>query len=505
MFDAVMAVSADLDLPEVLSRVVRSACELVGARYGALDVLAPDGESVADFITHGVPTKDRAAIGDLSMRQGVLGVPIRIHRQVFGNLYLADKQGAMEFSGQDKEILTALAAAAAMAIDNARQYERSRWQRRWLETTADLTQLLLEGGDEVSAADLLAARVREFSEAATVVVALSEPGRGLRVTSVRHGGRAARVGAAGPVLGATTDPGGWGDLMAAREPLLVLSRPGAAHQDLAAEVCSLVPGAAPGPVVLLPITAADDDIGLLAVAWDVDAEARAAELLPLLAALAQQVGLALVASRGERARSLLELLEDRDRIARDMHDHVIQRLFATGLSLQSAARLAQHPTVRARLDEAVDALDEAIKDIRRTIFELHRYRATSQLAAEITTLVRSSSESLGFMPELTITGPLDQLPNDLQADVGAVVRESLANVARHAHATRVTVQVSSDEAVCVSVSDDGVGTPSDIARSGLDNLTKRAAFHGGSLVLRPVDPHGTTLTWTVPHAPHRGG
>jgi signal transduction histidine kinase len=178
-----------------------------------------------------------------------------------------------------------------------------------------------------------------------------------------------------------------------------------------------------------------------------------------------------------------------------MHDHVIQRLFATGLSLQAAARTAEHVTVRARLDEAVDDLDAAIKDIRRTIFELSRAKATPVLREEITDLVGASTTALGFTPDLTIDGSLEGLPADLEADVVAVVREGLANVARHAQASSASVRITSDGMIQVEVVDDGVGVPPTAVHSGLANLRKRAESHGGSLILRPRTPQGTALLW----------
>jgi signal transduction histidine kinase len=252
-----------------------------------------------------------------------------------------------------------------------------------------------------------------------------------------------------------------------------------------------------GPTALMPITVGDDEIGVLAVAWAMDAEAFVEDVMPPLEALAQQMGLGLVAARSQQDRSRLALLEDRDRIARDMHDHVIQRLFATGLSLQAAGRLANHPTVRTRLDEAVDDLDAAIKDIRHTIFELHRARPTRELPEEIAELVRASTETLGFAPDLTIDGALDDLTADLEADLVAVVREGLANVARHAQASSVGVGVrlTSEGTIQVEVADDGVGVASTVVHSGLDNLRKRAEARGGSLTLRQRTPHGTALVW----------
>jgi len=288
----------------------------------------------------------------------------------------------------------------------------------------------------------------------------------------------------------------------AHEPVLLLTRPGDLILDgLTTDVRALGAEDPFGPTALMPITVGDDEIGVLAVAWAVDAETFVQDVVPPLAALAQQMGLGLVASRSQLDRSRLALLEDRDRIARDMHDHVIQRLFATGLSLQAAGRLANHPTVRSRLDEAVDDLDAAIKDIRHTIFELHREQPMRELPAEIADLVRASTETLGFAPELTIHGALDELTAGLEADLVAVVRECLANVARHAQASSVSVVVSigvrvtGEGTIQVEVSDDGVGIAPSAVQSGLDNLRKRAQARGGSLTLRQRTPHGTALVW----------
>jgi len=284
--------------------------------------------------------------------------------------------------------------------------------------------------------------------------------------------------------------------VASREPVLLLTRPGDPTVDgLTNDVRALGASDPDGPTALLPITVGDDEIGVLAVAWAAAAETFVGDVVPLLAALAQQMGLALVAVRGQQDRSRVALLEDRDRIARDMHDHVIQRLFATGLSLQSTSRLAEHPTVRTRLDEAVDNLDAAIKDIRQTIFELHRAKPTRELREEIAELVRASTQTLGFVPELTIHGRLDSLTAELEADLVAVVREGLANVVRHAKASSASVRITIDGSIQIEVADDGVGVSPAAVHSGLANLRERAQSHGGSLSLRARTPRGTALVW----------
>lgn len=540
LLDAVLAVSADLDLAEVLSRIVRCACELVDARYGALGVLGADGEHLVDFVSHGLSQEEQKAIGDpprghgvlgLLIRQprprrlrdvaahpdsygfppnhpvmhGFLGVPIRIRDEVFGNLYLTEKQGDTEkeggtdFTADDEAILVALAAAAGIAIDNARLYERSRRLRRWLETTAEVTQLLLEGMDEASAMGFLAKRTRELSEAQLAMVALYDEVGDLVIRAVDGGEPSGAAKRPGAVLGTVLHKGYWRELIAEHESVLLLTRLGDSTTDgLSADVRELGDVDPHGPTALVPITVGDDEVGVIGVAWAADAETYVGNVVPLLAALAQEMGLTLAAARGQQDRSRLALLEDRDRIARDMHDHVIQRLFATGLSLQAAARMAESSSVSRRLDEAVDDLDAAIKDIRHTIFELHRPTPFRALREEIVELVRVCAKTLGFAPSLTIEGSLDGLAADFEADLIAVVREGLSNVARHAQASSASVRVTSADTVQVEVADDGVGVAPTGVRSGLANLRKRAESHGGSLTLKARTPRGTTLVWEAP-------
>jgi signal transduction histidine kinase len=195
----------------------------------------------------------------------------------------------------------------------------------------------------------------------------------------------------------------------------------------------------------------------------------------------------------------MALLDDRDRIARDMHDHVIQRLFATGLSLQSAGRLATHPVVQPRIEDAVDDIDAAIKEIRQAIYQLHRPLRPAETSERLETLAESFTEALGFSPSLKMDGPVDALAPVITADVLAVVREGLANAAKHADAGRLDVRVTvDDEAVRVVVSDDGRGVDPKQARGGLVNLAERAATRGGTFEILPADPNGTVLQWIIP-------
>jgi signal transduction histidine kinase len=532
LLDAVVAVSADLELSEVLGRIVQSACSLVDAKYGALGVLASQGEHLVEFITRGVTDDERGAIGDLPRGHGILGLlirdpqprrlrdlsghpdsfgfppnhppmrsflgaPVRIRDEVFGNLYMAEKQGAEEFTAEDEAMLVALAAAAGVAIDNARLYDRSQRQRHWSEAVGELTQTLLESEDEDAALDLMAAQAGRLTHAAMATVALYDAADRLVVRAV-YATATPTVQEPPPdvSVGTTLEGPSWDGVRDARQSLLLVSPPGEpVTQELALDVRRLGGMEPHGPTALLPLALGSGNAGVLAVAWTADLETLASEMMAPLTDFAQQAGLALIAARAQRDRSRMALLEDRDRIARDMHDHVIQRLFATGLSLQSAARLAQHPTVRVRLDDAVDDLDSAIKDIRHTIFELHRPLPTGDLRSEVEFLVDSFTESLGFAPELQIEGRLSGLSSSMEADLIAVVREGLANVARHAQASAVCVRIVADKDLSVELSDDGIGIEPGSARSGLVNLGTRAVARSGTFDLQRIEPRGTRLSW----------
>jgi signal transduction histidine kinase len=193
------------------------------------------------------------------------------------------------------------------------------------------------------------------------------------------------------------------------------------------------------------------------------------------------------------------VLEDRERIARDLHDVVIQRLFATGLQLQSAAPMNARPEVAKRINAAVDDLDATIRDIRRTIFEL-RTPMSAALRTEIREAVEVAAESLGYRPGLELTGPIDSaVPDAVRPDLTAVLREALSNAVRHAHADRVTVSVRVDAGrVALTVTDNGVGCDPAAARGGLVNLRERAERHGGEFEVRRAEPRGTELRWRVP-------
>ncbi|GAB3050210.1 two-component system sensor histidine kinase [Intrasporangium mesophilum] len=536
LLDAVTAVSADLELSEVLGRIVRTSCALVNARYGALGVLSPDGEHLVEFVTHGVSAEERELIGDPPRGHGVLGLlisdprprrladitahpdsygfpphhphmtsflgtPILIRNEVFGNLYLAERQGGHGFTAADESILVALAAAAGVAIENARLYERAQRQRRWAEATGTLTQSLLEGDDEDRALRLMVELVCGLTGSAMCAVALRDEAGYVSV-------RATHL-AAGEPAGPRERPDDWpmldgqhwAEVFGASQDLLLLPGPDTRGSSAVVSAVASIAGLdAAGPVAIVPIPVGVGDIGFLLLAWSPEkAEAEAAsDAMADLAAFAQQAGLALTAARAQHDRALVAMLEDRDRIARDMHDHVIQRLFATGLSLQSAGRLAVHPLVQQRLDEAVDSLDDAIKDIRSTIFDLHANAGAPVDPVDIEGIVRSYADSLGFEPRLELTGDVTALEESLQDDVAAVIREGLSNMSRHARAGTGCVRLTCGPTVLIEIIDDGVGIGAGGRSSGLANLERRATSRSGSFTVAAALPTGTRLTWSVP-------
>ena len=536
LLDAVVAVSADLDLAEVLTRIVASATSLVDARYGALGVLSTDSEHLVEFVTHGVSHEQRELIGDLPRGHGILGllirdpqprrladisthpdsygfpphhppmhtflgVPIRIRDEVYGNLYMADKHGGGEFTAEDESVLVALAAAAGVAIDNARLYDLGRRQQEWIEAVGEVSQMLLEREDEEAATALIAEHARRLSAGSCAILALADEINTLVVREVCHiGATPDEVRGSTAYVGTTFTGTLWAEARRFRQPT-VLAADDAATEGLRADVCRVAGVLDDSPLAVLPLAPGRGDLGVLVVTWDPQAEAKPNESMQALTEYAQQAGLALLAGRAHRDRARMVLVDDRDRIARDMHDHVIQRLFATGLSLQAASRMTDHPMVQTRLDEAVDDLDAAIKEIRHAIFQLHEPVVAKSADDELLGLVASFSDSLGFEAQMSLEGTMAVLSASLRSDVLAVVREGLSNVTRHAAAGRAGVSVEIGGMVTVLVFDDGVGLDPAMASSGLVNLRERAVAASGDFAIRPAEPTGTRLRWRAPVVP----
>ncbi|UXY31852.1 sensor histidine kinase [Streptomyces sp. HUAS TT20] len=528
LLDAVLAIGSDLDLDVVLRRITESAVSVVDARYGALGVLGEE-DRIKQFITVGMDEDTIGAIGSYPHGQGILGLlirepeplrlaelgrhpdsvgfpaghppmttflgaPVRVRDQVFGNLYLTDKRGGAEFDDDDEAVLRTLAAAAGVAIDNARLYEDSRRREQWLTASSELTRSLLSGTDPVQVLHQVASTVRALAEADLVTLAVPLDG-GELVIEAADGECAERV--RGLVLPTTTLAA---KVYQSNERITsdALSQEAQAGGGSAAQIDL-------GPGFLLPLGGGEHVRGVLQVANLPGGGEFSDATMTMISGFADQAALALEVADHRREAEHLLVLSDRDRIARDLHDLAIQRLFASGLTLNSVlGLLSDRPKVAERVQRVVDDLDDTIKTVRGTIYALRERDRTGGrggLRAQLLAETDQAAAVLGFTPALRMTGLLDtDVPAGHAEQLLAVLRETLSNAARHAHATAVEVTAETDgRRLCLRVADNGRGLdPTVTRRSGLDNLSQRADALGGGFTLTPNEPAGTVAEWTVP-------
>ncbi len=483
LFEAVVAVGTNLDIEVVLRGIVEAAVKLVDASYGAMGVIG-EGNRLAEFIPVGLTEEEIAAIhhwpegrgllgalisdpkplriADLSQHplssgfppghppmRSFLGVPIRVRDEVYGNLYLTQKKGGGEFDEDDETLLVALAAAAGVAIENARLYDEARRQQRWMTASAEVTRMLLSAADLTEALELITRLSLEMSDADLVVLALPTPDRA--ALQVEHAaGRDARE-ALGVVLPAESSASGQvlasGELMAFDdfkhdERVSAAAR---AHMNL-------------GPAVVLPLGEAGNVRGVLTAGRVPGSMPLPAAGVDMLRTFATQAAIALELAEHRQQAERVAVFEDRDRIARDLHDLVIQRLYATGMSLQGTVSLIAAPEAAGRVSRAVDALDETIIEIRSSIFALQGRRdiGVPGLRARVLAIADEMTAMLGFPPTLQLDGRLDDdVPEETAEHLLSALREALSNVARHAHATQVDVVVRAAGELSLAVADDG--------------------------------------------------
>ncbi|WP_092627208.1 GAF domain-containing protein [Actinopolyspora mzabensis] len=525
LLEAILAVSSELELDTTLRRIVQAATGVVGAKYGALGVLNPDGDGLAEFIYEGIDEETRHRIGELPRGRGLLGllidhpepvrltelsqhpqsvgfptnhprmrsflgVPIRLRNEVFGNLYLTEKIGDDAFTEADETMVSALAAAAGIAVENARLYEQARLRQRWQEATSEIRAALLAASDPAEALDLIADRAHEISGADCTFLALpgepDVPSEEVDRLTISVSAGAMGLGLVGREIPVSTSP--CGAVFRERLPRHVSTL------DLGAETASF------GPALILPLRSSSETVsGVLVVARNPGATSFDSEQLRLVAGFTDQAALALRLADDQHRLRELEVLGDRDRIARDLHDHVIQRLFAIGLSLQNTQGRTTDFEVGQRLSTTTTELQQVVNDIRDTIFDLRNStRHGSELRTRLNEIVSESIAETGLEAKVHMSGPLSAVPEELAEQAEAVIREALSNTVRHADASSVAVTVSVTDELTVTVVDDGSGIPAGVTRSGLDNLAQRARRVEGTMEATPLPGGGTRLSWSAP-------
>ena len=472
LLGVIVGISSDLELDATLDRIVTAAMELTRAKYGALAVRGAD-HSLTSFLHHGMPTEAEQSIGQLPVGKGILGVPlehtlalrldeladhpaaagfppdhppmhaflgvpINVRGKVFGSLYLTHGEPGITFSASDELAARLLASAAAVAIDNAQLFERVRATARWTEASRELTTALLSDPDA-------------------------------------------------PPL----------QLIAAQ--LLTLTG-GASAATLPPDDVPDTPGGLPmvaGSSLVVPLRAQDTLFGAIVVEGGAGATFDAA-VLELATNFGSHAALAMSAAAARARDSELTLLADRERIAHDLHDHVIQRLFAAGLDLQGSIARSREPEVNQRLARTVDELQTTIETIRSTIFALQSPRP-DDLRVRLQRLLTELSADHDVVTTFRTSGPLSAVSDRIAEQAEAVATEAISNALRHASAAHLTVAVSVADDFVLDVGDDGVGISADnVRRSGLANMTHRAELLGGRCDVTRPEGGGTRVRWSVP-------
>src|SRR5664279_4325540 len=527
LLEANLTITGNLTLPSALRRITESACELTDARYGALTVTGPDQQ--VEFIHVGIDADGAQAIGHFPKGIGLLGalvaepqvirledvradprsvgfpeghpamrtflgVAIRVWGTVVGSLYVCERAEGRPFTGTDEAVIIALATTAGVAIVNARLFEESRSRQQYLAASGEITRQLLSGEGE-EPLRVIARLVLDISDADVVTVVLPTPDPGRLMVEVAVGKGAAQ-------LTALTFPGddslagqalrtGESEIMnridAREDP------PPPMHLGTAIDV---------GAAMVVPLAAFGRTRGALTVARRAGRPGFTSADLEMVTTFANHASVALELDDARTDQQRMMVLEDRHRIARDLHDHVIQRLFAIGLSVQSVAATMPSDTQANQLESSVRDIDATIRQIRTSIFELTGplLREPDTLRSRVLHIVDENEPALGCRPELSFAGPVDFAADEATtADIVAVFREALANVARHARASAVAVEFSATLGEFIlDVIDNGVGMQQMTRRSGLTNLRERAEHYGGSLDIRTPPSGGTHFRWSIP-------
>lgn len=522
-------IGADLgDIDATLHRIVASARELTSAPYGALALRDADGD-LLEFVHEGVDADTVRRIGHLPAGKGVLSlslldapalrlrdltthpasvgfpehhppmrsflaVPITIRGTVLGNLYLTHDDPAREFSESDEVAARALAFAAAVTIDNARRFERERLSLKWMAASREITTALLSTtGPHRRPLQLIAERARMLTEAEQAIVLvpadadLPDDEINTLVVSAAVGIHADEViGQEVPVDESTS-----GEVFRTGRPLITESfrYPIQAFTDVGQR-----------PAIVMPLRADDQVAGVIAIARGANQPPFDESYLELVSDFATHATIALVLASARDDARQLSILAERERIAHDLHDHVIQRLFAAGMDLQGTLARTRSSEVAQRLNRTLDDLQTIIEEIRSTIFQLKSpLGRDGDFRQTIQRVVADLTEGRDIVTTMRIQGPMTAVGGELAEHAEAVTTEAVSNALRHSGASRLTVEISVADMFVLDVSDNGCGIPEDNSRSsGLANMRHRAERLGGSCEITTPPDGGTRVHWAAP-------
>ena len=524
---AMRAVVEQPDLPTVLQRIVDAALELVDAEYGALGVIDPARGGLEQFIFEGISPALAKRIGNLPEGHGMLGaliddprpirlahlsddgrhsgfpnhhpqmdsflgVPIRIHGEVFGNLYLTNQRRTGTFSKEDQQLLASLAATAGFAIENARLSAETQRRQRWSEVNAEVLATLLSA-DQRDPIALIADRVLEVANAAHVRVVVPTGDADQLSIRIARGINAEIEGTVIEAAGSLA-----GSVLEGMNPRLIDDGSDGHLRPLLSDDYPT------GSIIAVPLVAHGYARGVLLAVRKSGTSRFTRSELDMVADFAGQATVAMELADARVAQQRVAVFEDRSRIARDLHDHVIQQLFASGVELQSLISTNSDVAEVRHISNVVANLDNAIAKIRTIIFALSSAGEGhgNSLRHQIIDLAAECGGPLARTPTVTFAGHIDLLvTGDLANDVLAVVREALANTAKHSKARNAAVAIAIEDGLLkVDVDDDGVGISPSGRRSGLANLELRATQRGGTFMIE-AGKVGTHLRWHIPFEP----
>ena len=523
LISASNTIVSELDLSIVLTRIAEVARRLLRAEYAAMGVTAKDGH-LEQFIHVGMSDEIVAKIDHLPEGKGLLGalmedprpvrlrrlaedqrssgfpaehppmesflgVPIRVRGEVFGNLYLTNQENG-EFSADDEAIAEALAASAGIAIANARLFEESRYRERWSTALAETNRHML-ANEEENALQILIERMLELANADVACVLLALPDRNQLVVDRAVGSAAGELeDMTFPFEGSVVER-----VISEGEARIV-------DQSLGFPANGFLQRTMMGEVILVPFDHKAEQRGILAVARSPERKRFRHRDLEMVSSFADQVTLAVQRADFRTDKQRVDILEDRSRIARDLHDHVIQRLFGAGLSLQAVASGLGPGEPSRRIMEQIAGIDETIAQIRESIFALKSdsHNPTGGLRTRLREVIDRVADQLPVSPKVRFLGPVDLMSDrEIADDAAAVVTEGLSNIIRHANAHIVTVTVTAAAGqLSIDVIDDGSGFGEKAIHSGLANLLDRATERGGTFIVQDAKPRGTHLIWSIP-------